>query len=444
MAFCKYLFVLAIITKASLAAECHGSPDPNAKENTFPIKDADMKLVAKVKNGKLFTVGDANTALKVVHVWGSPYEMGYAHGSLLKTEAASFMNAVWDYMEDQVVQGINGTGIWKFHEWFLKDVANLGVEVALDLEILVTSKYTGDYFLEEIKGLADACEVDYKKIQRIHMLGELTKGSCSMMGAWGDAVADPIKVLQFRALDWDTDGPFKDYPQLTVYHPSTNGTGPGGMKANAFVNIGFTGWLGSITGMSSAQMAISEIGASFPDETFGKESRFGIPFTYILRDILQFDYTLDDAINRLANARRTCDLIFGVGDGKEDRGFRGVQYSASVSNFYDDQNLKPEADWHPKIKDVVYWGMDWLCPGYNKKVAERINANYGKLSPEIAVRDIMARAQTGSVHSAVYDLTQSQLYVGFARAKGQDGPTYAYQRGFIKLDANMLFNEPMP
>lgn len=36
-------------------------------------------------------------------------------------------------------------------------------------------------------------------------------------------------------------GPFKNYPQLTVYHPSANGTGPGGRKMNAFVNVGFTG-----------------------------------------------------------------------------------------------------------------------------------------------------------------------------------------------------------
>ena len=34
-------------------------------------------------------------------------------------------------------------------------------------------------------------------------------------------------------------------------------------------------------------MAISEIGVSFPDATFGKESRDGVPFTYILRDVLQ-------------------------------------------------------------------------------------------------------------------------------------------------------------
>ena len=36
----------------------------------------------------------------------------------------------------------------------------------------------------------------------------------------------------------------------------------------------------------------------------------------MLRDILQFDNTLDDAINRMANTERTCNLILGVGDGK--------------------------------------------------------------------------------------------------------------------------------
>lgn len=36
------------------------------------------------------------------------------------------------------------------------------LEAALDLEILVTDKYSGPYFLEEIKGLADASGVDYK------------------------------------------------------------------------------------------------------------------------------------------------------------------------------------------------------------------------------------------------------------------------------------------
>ena len=32
-------------------------------------------------------------------------------------------------------------------------------------------------------------------------------------------------------------------------------------------------------GMNDRMMAISEIGVSYPDDTFGKESRFGVPFT---------------------------------------------------------------------------------------------------------------------------------------------------------------------
>ena len=74
--------------------------------------------------------------------------------------------------------------------------------------------------------------------------------------------------------------------------------------------------MGSITGMSSNQMAISEIGVAFPDATFGNMSRIGVPFTFLLRDILQFDDSLESALKRITNANRTCDLILGVGDGK--------------------------------------------------------------------------------------------------------------------------------
>lgn len=50
------------------------------------------------------------------------------------------------------------------------------------------------------------------------MIGELTKGSCSMYGASGAALPSEssTKLLQLRALDWDVDGPFQNYPQITV------------------------------------------------------------------------------------------------------------------------------------------------------------------------------------------------------------------------------------
>jgi isopenicillin-N N-acyltransferase-like protein len=119
-------------------------------------------------------------------------------------------------------------------------------------------------------------------------------------GAWGSALAQTnSRLMQLRALDWDVDGPFKNFPQITVYHPTPN-SGNG----HPFANIGWTGWIGSITGFSSVQMAISEIGVAFPDSTFGKESRFGVPFTYVLRDILQFDEGIEAARMHLRDAKR--------------------------------------------------------------------------------------------------------------------------------------------
>ena len=102
------------------------------------------------------------------------------------------------------------------------------------------------------------------------------------------------------------------------------------------------------TGVSSQKLAISEIGVSFPDNTFGEESRFGIPFTvcysfqlsqhtftythplqYLLRDILQFDDSLQKAMHRISSAHRTCDLILGVGDGKVSLHLMSCWISAS-------------------------------------------------------------------------------------------------------------------
>jgi len=293
-----------------------------------------------------------------------------------------------------------------------------------------------------MQGLADASGADYLTIRRIHMIGELTKGDCSMFGAWGAAVKDAgTNLLQLRALDWDVDGPFKNYPQVTFYHsnPSTlAGSQP-------FANVGFTGWIGSITGMSAQQTAICEIGVSFPDSTFGADSRFGTPFTFLLRDILQFDYTLDDAVNRIVNADRTCSLILGVGDGKLNA-FRGIQYSGTIVRFFDDMNMQPlNETWHPRMTNVVYYGMDWLCPGYNSVLHQQLTAYYGQINAQNTIQNIVPIVQTGDLHIAIYDLTNNDMYVSFARADGDTvGAQYAYDRPFYQLNMTSLFAVQQP
>jgi len=287
-----------------------------------------------------------------------------------------------------------------------------------------------------MQGLADATGVDYNLIVRVHMVAGLTQGACSAFGMWGPALDPNYKLLQLRALDWNMDGPFKEYPSMTVYHPNEGDGHP-------FVTASFQGFMGGLTGASS-NLAVSEIGVGYPDSTFGTVSRFGIPFIFILREILQYDNVLDDASNRMINARRTCDLILGVGDGTYGQ-FRGYQYSATVLNIMNDENLRPDnSTWHPKFEGVVYWGMDWDCPSFNYVLSGQIKKYYGQITPELAIKYLTSIEMSGDDHLAYYDLPNGQMYISFAKQSFYDGPENAYARQFTRFNLDELFQEAPP
>jgi len=343
------------------------------------------------------------------------------------------VESIWNYLKSEV----EGVFPPSFPKWFTDLIAVVGLDAALDITYEQSKDYTGPYFFEELHGLANSSGVDYQMLVRVHMVAGLTQGKCSMFGAWQTALDPkwPSQLLQLRALDWDMDGPFRNMSSLTVYHPT-----PGSGNGHPFVNIGFPGFIGGLTGVSSTKLGISEIGVSYPDSTFGSESRVGVPFIFTLRDILQFDGTVDDASNRLINEKRTCDLILGVGDGKLAE-FRGYEYSSSVLNIFDDENMEPyNQTWHPRITDVVYWGMDWICPYYNGLLSKQITEYYGQINPEISIRYLTAVEQSGDNHLAYYDLTNLLIYVAFAAPHDVGGSPNAYDRQFTLLNATELMN----
>ena len=126
------------------------------------------------------------------------YEKGVAHGQLMKDNMQAFFNGAYGYFEDQFVEAINGSVPW-IPQKVAEYIAEIGLGAGLDLTYDLTKKYTGAHFEDEMRGLADgcACGVTVQQIRRVHMIGELTKGACSMFGAWGDATADG-GTLQLR------------------------------------------------------------------------------------------------------------------------------------------------------------------------------------------------------------------------------------------------------
>ena len=106
----------------------------------------------------------------------------------------------------------------------------------------------------------------------------------------------------------------------------------------------------------------------------------------------------------------------------------------------------PLYSWHPRIPNMVYYGMDWLCPGYNQALANQLTKYHGSLTPQATVQDVLPIVQTGDVHAVVYDLTDQQMYVSFYVTQNSTvpEPKNAYDRAFTMLDLNTLFAEPAP
>ena len=431
------IILMMIIMKEVSSAYCSGVPDNGTRINNYNIINGNKnyQFIKSNDNGRLYEIGPDNARIPLLHLYGDPYAMGYAQGSILKEQIKEFVFKTFKYLDDMIVSSLDKYPLSKF----MKEMIVLkGMNAALDFTIKVTAPFTPSYFYDEIKGISDASGVSYDVLLRLNMFAELTKASCSFVGSYGSASKDG-KTYQVRALDYDTDGPFKDYPLISVYHPS---------EGNAFTIVGWPGSIGALTGISEKKIGMSEIGVEFADDSFGQgtddtppEKVHGKPWMFLFRDTLQYSNSVDDAIKSIQNSNRTCNLILGVGDGNAKMVY-GIEYSGYVAIPYNDKNQLPVNNtWHPVVPDIVYNGMDWLCPGYNQKLGEQLELYASNISPEVLIGNILPTVQTGDVHSAVYDLEDLILYVSFMRKSTAPitEPQYAYERQWTAIDLNEIF-----
>jgi isopenicillin-N N-acyltransferase-like protein len=439
------LTILLLFTSIVAAVGCNTKENITGPPNLHPIDTSAPVFVNRVPNGELYNVGtEGVNKIHLLHLYGNNgYDFGYAAGQLLGPQMKATLSGAWSYFKEQILESINGT-MNKYHlpQSLINQIAEKGLEFLLDWQNEESKQFVDPEIFAEMRGMADAAGMDYDMIRRIHYIGEITKGQCSLYGAWGNATLSG-KTLQLRALDWDTGAGLQNHPTVTIYHPLNDKMG------HAFANVGWAGWIGSLTGMSSKKVGISEIGIYWTDfpPYFGNTTFVGIPFVFLERQILQHAEDVFDAESIIRNANRTCTLLLGVGDGKHQTA-RMVQYSETIVRFFNDTDLEPQAWWHPRIQNVVYAGMDWFCPFYQHSLSNQLNLYHGTLTPALSIMNVTAAVMTGNLHAAVYDLTDGLLYVGnhapasATTAGVSEENLRAYAQPFLQLNASALFVKP--
>jgi len=324
----------------------------------------------------------------------------------------------------------------KYLPKFLKDmIIKFGIDVALEYEVLITHKYIPSYYFDEIQGLADSLNQSFSSVMRFMLFPELIKAQCSIVGAWGQASSDS-SLYHLRALDWGTTNPFRLYPTLSVYHPEAGNGHP-------FATLGWNGFIGALTGFSQYVGAGEKVWIHYN----GTDVRGGIPWTFLFRDILQFDANVSDALARIDAATRTCSIFLGLGD-HGDGNFKVVEYSHDRVEVFGDETpfpgYAPTPPQHPLLEDVVYVDKH-SQPSSDPCLGSLLQASYGSIDAQ-ALIDVTAQLQTGDMHAAVFDYGNDNIYIGVASQTIPFPPSDpndvipAYNRQFIQLSMDDLFS----
>ena len=301
------IMMAAVISSAHAQAHmgCHSTTPVYGPLNTLPINTLNsntLKLIGSVPNGKAYVVtvpnqgGNTTQSFYLVHVYGDPYSQGFAQGQLLASQITTFMNGAWQYLLEQLETAL----LPYLPQWLADMIAEVGLDVALDYVYDITVAYTDADFYDELHGVCDgtpsltlaltrehllivprydrlgrqllagatlahAAGPDQGRVQHVWSLGRRSAGRRrSPAGArprlgHGRTSRRIASVPRIEMLTRHAQGPFRDYSSITVYHPTPGNATQG----NSWINVGMTGFIGALTGLSSAQLGISEIGVSY-------------------------------------------------------------------------------------------------------------------------------------------------------------------------------------
>ncbi len=226
--------------------------------------------------------------LAVVEVAGEAYERGYQQGRAVAARIRAGYGAILAHVARGVEERLHLPG------WCAGPL--------LDFVWWRLAPYVPEWFREEMAGLAAGAGIPYRTVCRVHAIPTLTERGCASFAATRSAAGGPL--IHLRNLDWAVESNIQRYCQLTVVRPA---------RGLPFVNVGWSGFLGAVSGMNAAGLSIAEITArSAADRLAGR------PMVVRLREVLQEARTLEEAVAILTRGRRTHGFNYVVASALED------------------------------------------------------------------------------------------------------------------------------
>lgn len=346
---------------------------------------AETKTIARCGEGFLEEVD----GYRVLHVKGTPYEMGYQQGVLLKDDVRENVRFLFEEKAKELKVEVAGIPL-------------LNPKRAISGIAATQRKFIPERFYEELRGLADGSGVPEQDIIAANFIPEMFH--CSGFALSGSATKDGT-LYHGRILDYGCDWRLQDHAVLTVAEPK--GKIP-------FVNVTYAGFIGSVTGMNAERVSIGEMGGK------GLGHWDGVPMAFLVRMALEEAKDLDQAVAVFRDHPRTCEYYYVIADG--DSG-KGVGMEASWNKFMTVEMGTANEKLPVAVKDAVL-----LSAGDRyQELVRRVKEGFGTFDADKA-RALMDRpvAMKSNLHSVLFETKTSRLWVANASKDGDPAVTQPF------------------
>ena len=345
----------------------------------------------KVENGELRWIDGQRVAL----LYGTPEQIGKAHGQLLKAEAQRCI--------DSVLYGFGFAQTIANGRWFRQD---------LDLAYAQLKPHIPERHLVETRAMAKSLGLDQQLIETLNVFPELFH--CSGFAVFGDATVGG-KLYHGRVLDYMTAIGLQD--AATTFIVAPDGHIP-------FANVGYAGFIGSVSGMNAEKISLGEMGGR------GEGQWNGVPMATLMRRAMEECDSLEEVKDLWQKSPRTCEYYYVFADGQEKSAV-GVAATPEKIDF-----VAP-GQAHELLGDGIPNAVVLSAGSRLTELKKRVKDQYGKIDTAAAT-ELMCRpvAMDSNLHNVLFVPEDGLLYVANA---SHSKP--AAEMPYAKFDLGALLEE---
>jgi hypothetical protein len=332
---------------------------------------------------------------RVVLLRGTPEQIGSAHGKLVAQEAHRCIDSVlYTFGTAQTII----TGRWFRHD--------------LEAAYARLAPYIPEDHQRECRAMAESLGISADLAEVLNVFPELFH--CSGFALSGKATKDG-KLYHGRVLDYMTTIGLQD--AATTFIVAVDGKIP-------FANIGYAGFIGSVSGMNMEAISLGEMGGR------GEGKWDGVPMATLMRRALEECSTLDEVTTLWETSPRTCEYYYVFADGKTNR-------SVGVAADPDSIQFVGPGEGHPLLGEGIEDAVVLSAGSRLETLRTRVLERYGEIDDEVAMW-LMTRpvAMNSNLHNVLFVPADRVFYVANATHRQP-----AADRPYVRLDFTKLIQD---